>query len=87
MAYPQTGNEVFVSFSLSNTMFTGIGKGIKAGSDFKLTVNCCAANGYDGYFPMQDAYDEGGYEARSSRFAAGVAEKLIEDSLLLIKGL
>lgn len=27
MSYPQTGNEVFVSFSLSNTMFTGIGKG------------------------------------------------------------
>ena len=27
MAYPQTGNEVFVSFSLSNTMFSGIGKG------------------------------------------------------------
>ena len=27
MGYPQTGNEVFVSFSLSNTMFTGIGKG------------------------------------------------------------
>ena len=27
MAYPKTGNEVFVSFSLSNTMFSGIGKG------------------------------------------------------------
>ena len=27
MAYPQTGNEVFISFSLSNTMFSGIGKG------------------------------------------------------------
>lgn len=27
MRYPQTGNEVFVSFSLSNTMFSGIGKG------------------------------------------------------------
>ena len=27
MSYPQTGNEVYVSFSLSNTMFTGIGKG------------------------------------------------------------
>ena len=27
MKYPSTGNEVFVSFSLSNTMFTGIGKG------------------------------------------------------------
>jgi len=27
MGYPQTGNEVFVSFSLSNTMLSGIGKG------------------------------------------------------------
>ena len=27
MSYPQTGKEVFVSFSLSNTMFSGIGKG------------------------------------------------------------
>ena len=27
MSYPKTGNEVFVSFSLSNTMFSGLGKG------------------------------------------------------------
>ena len=27
MGYPHTGNEVFVGFSLSNTMFSGIGKG------------------------------------------------------------
>lgn len=27
MSYPQTGKEVFVGFSLSNTMFSGIGKG------------------------------------------------------------
>ena len=27
MSYPHTGKEVFVSFSLSNTMFSGIGKG------------------------------------------------------------
>ena len=27
MKYPKTGNEVFVSFSLSNTMLSGIGKG------------------------------------------------------------
>ena len=26
MGYPKTGNEVYVSFSLSNTMFSGIGK-------------------------------------------------------------
>ena len=27
MGYPKTGNEVYGSFSLSNTMFSGIGKG------------------------------------------------------------
>lgn len=27
MAYPKTGNEVYVSLNLSNTMLTGIGKG------------------------------------------------------------
>lgn len=27
MSYPKTGNEVYVSFSISNTMLSGIGKG------------------------------------------------------------
>lgn len=27
MSYPQTGKEVFIGFSISNTMFSGIGKG------------------------------------------------------------
>ncbi len=27
MSYPQTGKEVFISFSISNTMLSGIGKG------------------------------------------------------------
>lgn len=31
----------------------------------------CIANGYEGYFPMREAYDEGGYEARSSIFKGG----------------
>ena len=64
--------------------FTGIGRGIKEGSPFDITLPCCCANGYEGYYPMQDAYDEGGYEARSSNFAPGVAEKIIADSLQLI---
>ena len=36
---------------------------------------------------MKEAYDEGGYEARSSVYAAGVAEKLIEEGLLLLDAL
>lgn len=65
--------------------FTGIGREIKDGSPFEITLPCCCANGYEGYFPMQDAYDEGGYEARSSNFKAGVAEKLIAAGVELTK--
>ena len=67
--------------------FTGIGRGIKEGAGFDIALPCCCANGYEGYYPMQDAYDEGGYEARSSNFAAGVAEKIIADSLKLVSEL
>jgi hypothetical protein len=33
---------------------------------------------------MTDAYVEGGYEARSSRFSAGVAELMIEEGRKLL---
>ncbi len=65
--------------------FTGIGRGIKAGEGYALILPSCCTNGYEGYFPMQEAYDEGGYEARSSNFKAGVAEQIIAESLTLLK--
>lgn len=37
-----------------------------------------------GYFPMREAYDEGGYESRSSFFKAGVAEYIIEEGKKLL---
>jgi len=64
--------------------FTDIGRGIKEGSPFEMTIVCCCANGYEGYFPMQSAYDEGGYEARSSKFKPGVAEAIIKGSVELL---
>lgn len=67
--------------------FTGIGRGIKAGSPFAMTLPCSLTNGAEGYYPMKEAYDEGGYEARSSKFKAGVAELLIEESLALLDAL
>jgi hypothetical protein len=36
---------------------------------------------------MKDSYDEGGYESRSSRFKAGVAEFIIEEGKKLLKEL
>ena len=47
----------------------------------------CLTNGSEGYFPMQEAYDEGGYEARSSNFRAGVAELIIGESKQLMSEL
>ena len=44
----------------------------------------CIANGYEGYFPTREAYEEGGYEARSSVYAAGVAEKITAEGLALL---
>ena len=67
--------------------FTGIGTALKEAPGWEMILPCCITNGYEGYFPMKEAYDEGGYEARSSIYAAGVAEKLIEEGLLLLDGL
>lgn len=67
--------------------FTGIGRGLKAAEGWELVMPCCLTNGSEGYFPMQDAYDEGGYESRSSYFKAGVAEFLIDEGRKLLADL
>lgn len=57
--------------------FTEIGVGIKDTEDWDMILPCALTNGYEGYFPMKSAYDEGGYEARSSRYQSGVAEAIV----------
>ena len=39
---------------------------------------CGLVNGYEGYFPVKSAFDEGGYEARTSRYKSGVAEAVVD---------
>ncbi|MBQ2755918.1 MAG: neutral/alkaline non-lysosomal ceramidase N-terminal domain-containing protein [Oscillospiraceae bacterium] len=79
------GNIIYLG--IPGEPFTAIGKGIKAGSPFEFTCPCCLTNGSIGYFPTMDAYVEGGYEARTSNFAAGVAENIIEGAVALLKEL
>lgn len=64
--------------------FTGIGVELKESEKFDLVLPCCMTNGSEGYFPMKDAYDEGGYEAGSSNFKAGVAELLVKEGKALL---
>ena len=67
--------------------FTGIGVGLKKAPGWDLVLPTCLTNGTNGYFPMQEAYDEGGYEAKVSRFKAGVAEYIISEGTKLLNEL
>ena len=64
--------------------FSAIGKAIKETEGWELVIPTCITNGYAGYFPMQDSYLEGGYEAASSRFKIGVGELMIEEGKKLL---
>ena len=64
--------------------FTDIGVGIKQAEGWGMIMPCCLTNGSIGYFPMQSAYDEGGYEAKTSQFKAGVAERIIAGGVELL---
>jgi len=64
--------------------FTEVGVALKDTPGFDLILPCALTNGYEGYFPVKSAYDEGGYEARSSRYKSGVAEKIVENGKQLI---
>ena len=67
--------------------FTEMGVRFKESSDFALTMAGCIVNGYEGYYPVASAFDEGAYEALSSRFVKGTAEKLIDALVALGKEL
>ena len=56
--------------------FAETGRHIKAAPGWKMALPCCCTNGYANYFPLASDYAEGGYEARSSLFQAGVAEQI-----------
>lgn len=67
--------------------FTWIGTEVKNASPFAMTVFCCCCNGYEGYFPVKSAFEEGGYESGASRFLPGVAELIAEDGKVTINDL
>ena len=74
-------------FGLPGEPFTGIGRGLKEAEGWRMVIPCCQTNAKEGYFPMKDSYDEGGYEAVSSNFKAGTAERIIEEGLKILSEL
>ena len=67
--------------------FTGIGMGLKEAEGWKMVCPTCLTNGSRGYFPMEDSYAEGGYEAKTSEYKAGVAETIIEEGVKILNSL
>lgn len=74
-------------FGIPGEPFTGIGRALKEAEGWTMVLPTCLTNGSEGYFPMMEAYEEGGYETRSSPFKEGVAEKIIQEGLELLRDL
>ena len=74
-------------FGIPGEPFTGIGRGLKEAPEWRMVLPCCQTNAKEGYFPMKDSYEEGGYEAVSSNYKAGTAERIIEEGLSILKEL
>ncbi|HAF71358.1 MAG: Uncharacterized protein XD60_1448 [Acetothermia bacterium 64_32] len=68
-------------------LFVEIGLEIKAKSPFRYTYIVGYANGYVGYVPTKQAFEEGGYEAVTAQFAPETSDIVIEESLALLNSL
>jgi len=67
--------------------FTELGNRIIEGSPFSSTLLCCLTNSEGGYIPNKKAYEEGGYEARTSHLAPGGDDIIVDGMLELLKTL
>jgi hypothetical protein len=65
-------------------IFTKAGMDIKDTEGYKLVIPVSNVNGAEGYFPTMNAYEEGGYESRSSYFKKGCAEYIVQKSRELL---
>lgn len=81
----RVGDVAFAGFP--GEPFTEMGRGVKKNSKYTLTIPSCATNGYEAYFPTEDAYEYGSYEGMSAKFVSGTAEQLTKESYELINSL
>ena len=77
----------FAFLGIPGEPFTELGVEIKKAGGYKMIMPCAFTNGDAGYFPAKSAFDEGGYEARSSHYKGDVAGKIVEGAKQLLKEL
>ena len=69
------GNITFVGFG--GEPFSAYGRYVRALAPNKFIVCAVCTNGYQGYFPTEEAFVQGAYEARSSLFTPTVEKEII----------
>jgi hypothetical protein len=67
--------------------FTEIGVKIKDTPGWGLICPSINTNGKEGYFPNKGAFDEGGYEARTSPYKPTVAQEIVDFAKDILKEL
>lgn len=69
-------------------LFNEIGVAVKKASPFKVTMFCGYGNHVGGgYMPVESEYARGSYEVDSTPYGPGAAEKVIEESIALLKSI
>lgn len=81
----KVGELVFAG--LGGEPFTEIGNRMNENSPFKKTIFCVLTNTGGGYVPTSKAYDEGGYEARSSAFKRGCDDIVVNGMTEMLNNL
>ena len=79
----QVGEVAFVGFG--GEAFTAYGAAIRALAPEKFVVCAVCANGYEGYFPTEEAFDQGGYEAKSSLFTPTLEREITDAAANIFK--
>lgn len=77
----------FAFVGIAGEPFSTIGITLRGIPGFRAVTTCALTNGYTGYFPMANAYEEGGYEPLSSPFKKGVGELIVAEAEKLLESL
>ena len=69
------GGVAFVGFG--GEAFTAYGAAMRKLAPEKFVMCAVCANGYEGYFPTEEAFAQGGYEAKSSLFTPTLEKEIV----------
>ena len=77
------GEVGFVGFG--GEPFTRYAEGVRKACPDRFIIASCCTNGGEGYLPIKEAFEEGGYEAGCSNFSPNLEEDCVATAVKLLK--